>query len=635
MRPGDKARDHSRVGRVRPSDLLFSAGIGALVDLPRMSVVVRGLDYWDYQGSDVRLVNEPRLLQRVRQVLGPQVRELRPPPLRESQRGDERESLRVGVPVAPFPRWLRCSNPQCSLLAGLNAEGNRPFELYNPVRFRPDLARFIHADCQGGARTRAKAPTAIAARFVLVCEAGHLDDFPYSDYTHHGSPCSRGVEERLKMHDPGSSMGSQVTLTCACGARRTMTDALRHHRMPQRAFLPVCRGRHPHLGTYDDRCDAPVRAMVLGASNQWFGLVESALSIPQARGDLERLVDRSWARLRDISSRDVLAYALSGPEFPELARNHDADDIWQTVQRRQAEESAAVPVEPVPLLAQEYEVLCDPAKAGRDPDFTAIPVSTPRGCTWLLDRVVRVERLRETRALIGFTRVEAPEWGETDVSHRAQISRRDPDWVPAAEMHGEGIFLALRRDLVGAWDDVAADSQRMKALREAHVRWRTNRRLPGDPSEKWPGDRYLLLHTLSHLLIREIALECGYSAASIRERLYANAASGQCGILLYTAASDSEGTLGGLVRLAADSELERIIEQALATARRCSSDPLCGEHLPVNDEDSLHGAACHACLFASETTCENGNRFLDRALVVDLNDEEGLALESMPGRVER
>ena len=133
----------------------------------------------------------------------------------------------------------------------------------------------------------------------------------------------------------------------------------------------------------------------------------------------------------------------------------------------------------------------------------------------------------------------------------------------------------------------------------------------------WPGVRYIALHTLSHLLIRTIALECGYSSASLSERIYAGP--DRAGILIYTAVPDAEGTLGGLVSLAEPEPLTRIIDRARRDALRCSSDPLCAERLPAKPADFLHGAACHACLFISETTCERGNRFLDRRFVVEID----------------
>ena len=129
-------------------------------------------------------------------------------------------------------------------------------------------------------------------------------------------------------------------------------------------------------------------------------------------------------------------------------------------------------------------------------------------------------------------------------------------------------------------------------------------------------------------MIRELALESGYSAASVRERIYA-AGYGEtpdvAGVLLYTAAPDSDGTLGGLVELGKPDNLGRLIKQALERASICASDPLCAEHHPTHDR-SLHGAACHACSFVAETSCEIGNKYLDRSLLVPTLAGRELAL---------
>jgi len=331
-------------------------------------------------------------------------------------------------------------------------------------------------------------------------------------------------------------------------------------------------------------------------------------------------VDEHWTKLSRVTSPEVLAYALTEADLAAL-RDLDATAIWAEIARRKASEDF-LPAEPVDLTAREYEALVDPTKARRDRNFTADRVPVPPAWAELVDSVVRLGRLRETKALVGFTRIDAPDWGEPDSSTRAPLSRSNVDWAPAATTHGEGIFLVLNARLIAAWEAVARDSAHLGRLHAAHGRWRDNREMSGPHEDYWPGDRYLLLHTLSHLLVREIALECGYSSASITERIYANSARNEAGILLYTAASDSEGTLGGLVRLSEATQLDRLLSAAFANAGRCSSDPLCAEHAPLPTEDSLHGAACHACLFASETTCERGNRFLDRRLIVPIDTSE-------------
>jgi len=236
---------------------------------------------------------------------------------------------------------------------------------------------------------------------------------------------------------------------------------------------------------------------------------------------------------------------------------------------------------------------------------------------------VLLSRLREVQALLGFTRLTAPDRRELEPVNRLSLSRSMPTWVPAFEQRGEGVFLELPEDRVRAWEQRVEDHPRITALRESFRRWSANRERPLDAT--LPIPRFLLLHTLSHLLIRQVALECGYGSSSIRERLYVGtAAEPATGILLSTAASDSEGTLGGLVALGQREHLKRLLDNALEDASRCSSDPLCAEHTPEDPSETLHSAACHACLFASETTCETNNRWLDRAVLVDLTGD-GLA----------
>jgi len=230
--------------------------------------------------------------------------------------------------------------------------------------------------------------------------------------------------------------------------------------------------------------------------------------------------------------------------------------------------------------------------------------------------VVLVPRLREVSALYGFTRIDSPEWDilSTDRDRIVPIAREAPSWVPCAQTRGEGIFLRFSEERLAAWEKQAGIVARGRILTGGHDKWRAARRLtPGE----WPGVRYVLLHTFAHALIREFALECGYSASGIAERIYASAGDApMAGIMLYTAAPDSEGTLGGLVALGKRDRLGSLIEQALDAARLCTSDPLCADHDP-RDRGDLFGAACHACMFASETSCERGNHYLDRALLVD------------------
>jgi hypothetical protein len=279
---------------------------------------------------------------------------------------------------------------------------------------------------------------------------------------------------------------------------------------------------------------------------------------------------------------------------------------------------------PADLRIAEYAALIDPSASSDQDDFTTRPVPVSDPADGLIQQLVVVERLRVAKAFIGFTRLDAPEWNQLSSEGMVRLSNGEPTWVPASQTRGEGIFVRLREDILAPWEERARVHPHVDALEAAYGRFRANRKRDGTG---WPGARYLALHTLSHMLIRQMSLECGYSSASLAERIYCDLdGEAAAGILIYTAASDSEGTLGGLVALGESVRFAGLFRDAVAGASWCSSDPLCAEREPIDPEEFIHGAACHACLFLSETTCERGNRFLDRSVIVPLDPRPELAI---------
>lgn len=595
------------MGQLRPSQLLYSFGVGAAVDLPNLSAMVLGLDQWDVTRSQI--VAEDRLLAAVRGRLGAEVKELRLPPWMPETADVKGEWASVGVPVAPFPRWLRC--PRCSYLGSIETG----LFVLKDSPWRPDETRYEHQNCSKG-----KAPTALPVRFLLACPRGHLDEFPWIEYVHKGKPCEKKAPF-LNLFERGvTGRAAEIVLECkACGARRNLAQAMER----EQSVMPKCRGRHPHLGVRED-CENQTEVILLGASNAWFPITLSVVAIPRAMSSVEQLVAKHWNVLRNVTGAESLAFARQ--TMPELAALADVpdDDILTAIARQHEAEEAVAEVN-VDLKGPEWDVLSTPARAPIGDDFRLREVAVPRRFAGALSRVVLAERLREVVALVGFTRVEPPD--ETDPSDplagQAPLARKSTAWVPTAESRGEGIFIQLDEDAVSAWEVTAKDSQQVAQLEAGNAAWCEARGV--DPGARWPGARFVLVHTLSHLLMREVALESGYASASVRERLYARGGDDpMAGMLLYTAASDSEGTLGGLVGLGKPETLERLLSQALRHAGLCSSDPMCAEHDPGEDT-SLHGAACHACLFASETSCERGNGYLDRTLVVPTLMTDALA----------
>lgn len=605
--------DKTPIGQVRPSQLLWTYGPGALIDMPSLSVVTLGIDRWEK--SRCQPIEEARLLAAVRKELGPQVESLRVPPFQKSDDIDVWSAeAYIGVPVRPFPRWLRC------VKCGLLSEYDLGLFECKENRYRPEQTRFVHKDCKGSKGDKpAKDADAVPARFLLACRAGHLDDFPWHYFVHSGPSTCKGT---LRFYESGASLQTEnLWVRCdECGASRSMAQAFGKS---GKENLPKCRGRHPHMDQYDADCDEQARAVLLGATNSWFPITLSALAIPLARDPISQLVQDGWDYFADLESEAEVAITVKTLKktgaLPGIDK-HTPKAIWDVIQQIKGA-GADTGVTEADIKGPEWDVLIDPNPPTDWPHFLSKPVAIPKGYEKQIASVLLLERLREVNALLGFTRVEAPEEsGNPDErAVRAALCKDPPEWVPATQVHGEGIFIRFDEDALKKWESLHSVIARDQKLLAGHRGWRNARKL--NPDEGYPGVRYAMLHTLSHLLIRELALECGYNSASIRERIYADVEGGtsQAGILIYTAAADSDGTLGGLVDLGKPENLGRLLTQALGRSQICSSDPLCSEHDPEKDR-SLHAAACHACSFVSETSCELGNRYIDRTLLVPTLD---------------
>lgn len=588
----------NELGELRPSQLIYTFGVGAIMDLPSMSVLILGLDDWDtLQCSEIV---EDRLLAAVQQRMGAQVRQLLLPPVSFDDDNDPTAPAK-GVPVAPFPRWLRC--PICALLGPIE-DGH--FQLVQD-RYRPDRTRYVHHNC-----TAQRPPTALPVRFLLACREGHLSDFPWVEFVHKQTvPC---VGSRLTIREFGvAGDASDIIVRCeTCKKDRRMGDAF-----DTDEFI-ACRGHHPHLRMNDPKgCDQPAKTILLGASNSWFPMVMSAITIPRATDRLSQLIDKHWVKLKDIPSLEVAKWALLPQNFPAFI-GFTAEEVWGGIQGKLAGGGLGQG-EPTDLKIPEWELLANTTPLPATEEFRASRVAAPMGYEHLFEQTTLVETVREVRALVAFTRLESKgDFVDADVNNddrQTPLCRQSPKWLPASEVRGEGVFVRLNEEALQAWEAMPQVKRLEVEFYQAHKVWRASRK-QNPPGDHFPGMRFVLIHSLSHALMRQIALECGYTAASIRERLYCLPPDDEhgpmAGILLYTAASDSEGTLGGLVQLGDPTSMGRQIHQALEALKICGSDPLCSEHPPTGDGRGIHGASCHACLFAPETSCEKGNRYLDR-----------------------
>ena len=576
-------------GQVRRSQVITTWGPGALLDLPRHSVIVGSLDTWPRTG-DLEQIVEPRLTRKLEALTGINQPALYAPP---SDSNDPRETKK-GIGVWRFPEWFVVQEEA----GGEQRERSR---------------RLVHRKAldQKGRFDRRQV---VATRFVRACPRGHVDDLDWRRFAHGtDNTCRR----QLWLDERGTSGDlADLVVRCECKKSRSLHEATLVELTP----LGYCRGARPWLGSHaNEDCKLPSRLLIRTASNAYFPQVVSVLSLPDQASAVQTAVEQLWDDLKIVDDETELAVLKKKPKVAQALARFADEDVLDAIREAKQGPAGERPVKEVELEA----MLAAPEGFGDDvpidPNFHArrLPDHAwrhSRRCDGI-ETIIQLHRLREILALAGFTRFEAvtPDIHgeyESDVE-RSEIAL-EPQWFPAVENRGEGIFLQLRADVMKRWLEQPGVKRRLDELATGHQRWLDKR--SGKSQRPFPGGPYVLLHTLSHLLIQSLAMRCGYPASSIRERVYAEG--GRFGILLYTGSPDAEGTLGGLVQQA--RHIEAHVSHALRMGTLCSNDPICAQHSPEDsmEERWLHGAACHGCALVAETSCEMRNDYLDRALVV-------------------
>jgi hypothetical protein len=595
-----------------------------MVDLPNHSVLIAGLDFWSHGGEEI---SEPRLAAKLAQVLKlPGIRLVTPPAAQEDP-----QLPQTGIEAFQFPEWFIVQDKEPgtrqskSKRAGADPGAN-PGE--SPVRGRSRMLVHRHALHRGKYYDANREYRAVVpVRFVRACRAGHIGDIDWYTFVHGGDvDCRR----QLWIDERGTSGDlSEVWIRCECGkAERSMFEATQTQ---TNGPLGNCNGARPWLGVFtNEQCGAPNRLLIRTASNSYFPQTMTVISLPDRDDAIKTAVDAAWEFLEAVENLEDLQYERRKAKV-KAALEGIADD--EALREIEARRRSTPRVEKNVKLAELETLITSRDELGEDqPDGNFFARALPRPAwdrPWMqsIERVVLVHRLREVVAQVGFTRFEpsAPGTdGELEMNVRRAPLAREISWLPAVENRGEGIFLQFRQEAIENWMERADVQQRARALKGGFDWWSADH--PGSNRE-FCGLSYLMLHSLSHLLITAISLECGYPASSIRERIYAIHQVGY-GILLYTGSPDAEGTLGGVIQVG--RRIHEHVRNALEMGELCSNDPVCAQHDAQNRHERrfLHGAACHGCLLIAETSCEQQNDFLDRALVVPT--VENLGVEFFP-----
>lgn len=606
VRPTARPRPQTKPRPLRRLQLISPFGVGAISDFRGdEALMCAGLDEWFRR--DVPIPAHLRLEEaRLQRRLGKSFF-VKPP---EFEGPDQ---VKRRIPFVRFPQWHYC--PQC-------------FRMHKATFFQDQP----YCDpCKTGRRRRM-----IPVRIVAACNHGHIQDFPFRRWIR--CKCADDRAARLLFKAGRSSAGlAGIHISCdACGQNRSLSGAMKPELLATAEVC--CEGSRPWFAQETTSCGQQLRGVQRGGSNVYFPVVVSSIYVPDERTGRD---DRILALLEDPQLWDLLTSAVQNGHIERAKcdivarlKQVDSDRLFELAQAKLSgiRLTSDTPVTEEEFRGQEYKLL----RSSLTDPMAHLVTDWIDGSEYgdlgaFINGVGLVRKLRETRVLCGFSRLTpVSELGDPAIQPIARGT--DVSWLPGIDVYGEGIFIDFRREILDRW------AQRRDVQSRLEPALRQFKQVRESRGEKDPRvhARFIFLHSFAHALIRELTFECGYGSSSLRERLYSdedNPSAPMSGTLVYTASGDADGTLGGLVAQGSPDRLPRVIMEALRRAMWCSNDPVCMETSGQSgDTGSL--AACHSCALVPETSCERGNRLLDRATLVGTvqKPELGLLSNFAPGR---
>lgn len=631
---------------LRRAQLVAPSGAGSLqTSQDGITGIICGVDHWIdrvsrlFDPTEFTISDEWRLSE----ALGVDYF-VRPPDFREPygfETRDEQVNMFVTLPALRFPLWHWCRF--CKSLTLLEHRQHQSGKI---------VCRTCELEDQSKPNTDKKFKKfMIQVAFLAMCDAGHLEDFPFREWVHRS--VNPACQKKLTASFSGATLEGQ-SIKCECGAERNLSGIFGGASKPGDAIYVsnlsknldastqyTCCGRSPWLDDFQGSgCGAQLVGGLTGAVNVYYPYVQSAIFLPN---DVAGVDANLLEALANNSVQVFLKFGIKSGQEPRkiaealllmngpLFRGYTVDKVAEAIESTYVSGAASNTVPNVPddwrlvLKAPEYLVL---AKAkSSNPEMLKLTAQDKTNyaetgvVSQLSSSLTLVERLRETRALTGFGRVK-PNPHLALAQNKAMLRRPSTskqDWLPAYEVFGEGIFIDFNTDRFKSWSQRQDVRARVAPLRSSEY---FKRDYPNCKDDTFLP-RFVALHSLAHILINQLVFDCGYTAASLRERLYCSdeglALPAMNGLLIYTASGDSEGSMGGLVRMGEPSDLDRTFEAALDHARFCSSDPICMEMGEKGQgPNSMNLAACHSCALLPETSCEYFNHYLDRGLLVGL-----------------
>lgn len=609
---------------LRVSQATSVFGPGAMLDFIDQTLMTAHPSYWE---NTIKIQDD-----RLQATL--KVNELRTPPTIDDN---------ASVPFVRFPRWYFC--PKCRKFMPIeNWEA-----LYKNANKNKDMKSPVCLNCS----TKKSLKQLVPAGIITICEHGHIDDFPWVKWVHFKNKSGRKEiceNPQLVIKTGKSNLGLEgIELECTCGAKANMkgafmrlksSDSIENEVSSEYKEMFKCSGNTPWYNKKLNKCDKYSFASQRGASSVYYPKIESSIIIPPYSDTLNSKVLSSegfndFMILLDRAIQKNKVERFMEEDFEDIAKDiseeigFDIDKVSIILKGKLPfEDSLNSIITRNQYREEEYEALIGniDAKSKKTNDFTIEEQNLDDYGIPNFSKIVLVKRLREVRALTGFSRVNPPDnniFGEdgidNDYKNTKVVSLRarngKTSFYPASEVRGEGIFIELDNDMIEEW--ILSNPKIQKKASTLSSRYNENID-SSDASFRSITPKFLLLHTLAHLIIRELSFVCGYATSSLRERIYCNTSVNEkvmSGILVYTASGDSEGTLGGLVRQGKYDSFPSILNSALNRALWCSNDPICIDS-SGQGRNSLNLGACHSCTLLPETSCEEYNLLLDRSMLI-------------------
>lgn len=617
---------------VRASQAVLQYGVGAMVDFRDRTLMTAAPEYWSGSVSHIRD-------ERLEKILHVDY---------FGKPGDKDDvKFAEGISYVRFPEWYFC--PSCRRFKPIG-EWVTEYRAKSPKKAEEDPHMIQTMKCPKCFQEL------VVARIITACQEGHIDDFPWVKWVHcqnFGGPkeiCSR-PELTITTSSSASEGLEGLTLKCLnCGAAASLRGAFdpgKFEELDKKTDFRYnfrCAGKHPWKHKTES-CKSTEYPKVLqrGSSSVYFPVTESSLVIPPYSSIVTNKIDESAAY---AEYKAVIASYLSTPgitaETIELLHNSQTQVYAQRIaqetaipfdkvvgvlkRKNAAPDDGEYSTASVKYRAEEYEAITGETviEAEDYGEFYREGVDISAYNLPFLKSISLIHKVREVQALVGFTRLKPVDSTDAPGSQAVVVPVKEPDtkWYPAYDVRGEGIFIEFDSSSINNW----RSENQFLAERVALLNDNYKKSFIGENHPREITGKFLLLHTISHLLIKQLSFECGYGIASLKERIYCSeAADGKemAGILIYTACGDSEGTLGGLVRQGRSDTFPSIFNKAIENARTCSNDPVCSLS-QGQGRDSLNLAACYSCTLIPETSCEEFNCFLDRGVVVGTFDNPNL-----------